>query len=82
MQKYNEYWLVQNLLYNCKHIKKVNWFRRLLGKPNLFVDSVIAANEDEAEKKFIEKGHHMGIFHGMILEKHKIAEMRKGEGAN
>lgn len=57
----NEYLLVQNLMYDIRHVKKKLWWHSLFGNPSLTVDSVQAVNENTARKKFKLKGHKTGF---------------------
>lgn len=59
----NTYYLVQNLMYDCKHVIKRRWYHRVIGQPKLTVDIVEAVNPAVARKKFKLMGHHFGMFH-------------------
>lgn len=62
------YYLVQNLIYNHKHIVKKNWLHKLFGCPNLTVDACEAESKDAATAKFIKDGHHIGITHDVTVD--------------
>lgn len=57
------YYLVQNLMFDCKRVKKKRWYHGLFGKPDLLVAECKAKNEDLARKKFRLMGCHFGMFH-------------------
>lgn len=58
-----QYILVQNLMYNVKHVKKFRWYHKVFGLPNLAMTTVHANSKEEAIAKFIKQGFNMGILH-------------------
>ena len=58
-----EFYLVQNLMYNCSHIKKKTWWNILFGPPSLTKSVCEAESEFEAETIFLKRGYHFGILH-------------------
>lgn len=58
-----QYILVQNLMYNAKHVKKFRWYHKVFGLPNLAIATVKANSKHEARAKFIKQGFNMGILH-------------------
>lgn len=59
----DKYFLVQNLMYNAKHVVKRRWYHRIFGEPELTLDTVDASSEVSAKAKFKLKGHHFGLAH-------------------
>tara|TARA_Y100000296_G_C5122332_1_gene231081 strand:- start:86 stop:277 length:192 start_codon:yes stop_codon:yes gene_type:complete len=60
-----EYWLMQNLIYDCKHVVVKTWWRqalRVLGFYSLRLATVKAASKVDAEKLFRTAGFNFGIF--------------------
>jgi len=56
-----EYMLVQNLMFNCKHVKLVRWYHIVFGTSEIVIDKVMAADEIIAKKKFKLKGYNFGF---------------------
>lgn len=57
------YFLVPNMIYNCKHIIQERWWHKAFGAPSGAIDYVEAKSHEVAEKKFRLKGHNFGMFH-------------------
>jgi len=47
-----KYWLYANMMYDIKHIRRVTWWRLLLGHGHLWLAEVEAESEELAAKKF------------------------------
>lgn len=57
-----KFYLVQNMMYDAKHVIKHRWFHRVFGSTSLTVDSTMAYSRNGAEKLFRERGHDFGYF--------------------
>lgn len=57
----NKYWLCQNLLFNCTHVKKVNFWRKMFGTTQIKIAECEAVNEYSARKKFKLMGYQVGV---------------------
>ena len=60
-----EWYLEQNLLFNCTHVRKVRWYHKLFGLPSPTIATCKAASEDSARKKFKLMGKQVGLGEGL-----------------
>lgn len=58
----HEYLLVQNLMYDIKHVRKRRFWHKIFGNPKLTVDVVKASTSIEAIVIFKKRGNHFGCF--------------------
>lgn len=64
--EHKRYLLIQNLMYDCKHVSRDYWFLRFFRNKRLRVDSCYAIDEVHARKKFKAMGYKAGCLGELI----------------
>ena len=75
-KKKQGWYLTLNMMYDCKHTKKQRWYHFIFGEPRLTIDFCTAETETEAEYKFVDRGHHFGLFHETIITLREHREVK------
>lgn len=62
-----EYLLVQNPIYDVKHVVQRRWWHKIFGNPKLTLDAATARTSIEATVIFKKRGHSFGYFNEQTL---------------
>lgn len=60
------YWLVQDLMYDVKHVEQVTWWRKIITDRSMIVAKCEAIDEKNARRKFKLMGHDAGFLGDLI----------------